>query len=210
MEETHETTLAQALADHLRAASGDRHASDAINAVVAACRLRLEKFASRLLLGHPEIRRGGHDTDDIVQDASVRLWRALEQVKPESERHLMALASMKVRQQVIDLARKYRGPRSSPENRAMSVVHRDGREVHLVDEATDAATGFYTLDDWTRLHAAIDRLPEDLREVFAMRFYLGAKVTHIATVLACDTRTVKRRWAKAVDRIARDAGIPKL
>lgn len=204
MKEVRKTTLAQALADH------HRGGGDSINAIITACGQRLEKFARRLLGGHPEIRQGGHDTDDIVQNASVRLWQALQQVKPESERHLMALASMKVRQQVIDLARKYRGPRSSPENRATGVIRRDGLEVHLVDEATDAMTGFHTLDDWARLHAAIDRLPEDLHEVFSMRFYLGAKVRQIATMLACDTRTVKRRWAKAIEYIARETGLPTL
>ena len=176
---------------------------EAINALLGACQSRIERLARHLLHFHPEIRRGFGDTLDIVQEASIRLWSALREMKPESERHLLATAAMKVRHQVIDLARKYRGPRSPIAGEVDNVVVVDGRERRLEEEAEDPVGDQHSLDEWTRFHAAVERLPAELKEPFMMRLYLGATVQRIAEVLGWKLKTVQRRLDKAKKAVMR-------
>ncbi len=174
-----------------------RGEADAIEQLLTACQARLKRLAHHLLQSHPEIRDGFGDTVDVVQEASLRLWRALREIQPESELHLMRLAAVQVRRQVIDLSRKYRGPRSPVAGRRSNVVDRNGQKVQVVEEAVDSGEGPTTLDDWTRLHAAFAGLPVRLRDPVKLRLYLGASVAEIATMLNCDRRTVERRLNEA-------------
>lgn len=170
---------------------------EAINALLVACQARIERLSRQLLHFHPEIRRGFGDTLDIVQEASLQLWEALRVMKFESERHLLATAAMKVRHKVIDLARKYGGPRSPIAGEVDNVVKREGREFHIEEEAEDPVGDQHSLDDWTRFHEAVKRLPAELKEPFMMRLYLGATTQRIAEVLGCSSRTVDRQLDRA-------------
>ena len=187
------------LADSL--ASLHRGDADAMNELIEACQTRLQRLSSRLLQSHPECRDGWGDTNDLVQEASISLWRALCELKPDSERHLYALAALQVRRRVIDLARKFSGPRSPVANRDTNVIARPEGEIVRSDNAVAPLTDAESLEDWARFHAAVDELPKNLGEVFSMRFYLGAGQEQIAATFGCDVRTVRRRWRQAVEQI---------
>jgi RNA polymerase sigma factor (sigma-70 family) len=187
-------SLAEVLAAHARGEPG------ANTLLLAACKAQIEKLARRLLRGHQEIRRGAHDTVDIVSLAWQRLAQALESVRPESEQHLMALAAMQVRRTVIDLSRKFGGPRSPVKHQLTNVVVHDSRMIERVKEAAQASDGLDTLE-MALFHEEVDRLPAELRQVFELRFYLGASVVDVARMVACDPRTVKRRWKLAKDQL---------
>jgi len=193
--ESLESNLAAALAAHRRGDPG------AIDGLLSACQGRMEKLARRLLRGHPEIRLGGRDTGDIFSQAWLRLWKALQTVRPESERHLMALAVRQVRWEVIDLSRKFGGPRSPDRGRVENAAMQDTRWISLLDAAVADIESPTELDRMTRFHQHVDRLPEELREVFSMRFYLGATVEDVARAVGCCNRTVKRRWKEAKERL---------
>ena len=49
-------------------------------------------------------------TDDVCQNALMRLCRALQDITPGSVREFFRLAAMQVRRELIDLARHYYGP----------------------------------------------------------------------------------------------------
>ena len=49
-------------------------------------------------------------TDDVLQNALVRLCRALEAAPPEDARHFYHLAELQIRRELLDLANRYRGP----------------------------------------------------------------------------------------------------
>ena len=193
--------LAKVLADDLAALQhGD---PDALNRLIAACQVQIEHLARRQLRNHPEFRDGFNDTDDIVQEASVSLFKALQHLQPESEQHLFNLAAMQVRRRIIDLTRKFRGPQSPVALRATNVVrHADG-DIVRSEQAAAAATAPSLLDDWEGFHQVVDSLPEKLQTTFSMRFYLGAKPTDIAQTLGCDVRTVRRYWSAAKEEIHR-------
>lgn len=183
-----------------RLAAGDLSARDRI---LELCATRLRALASRMLDRYPTVRRWD-DTDDVFQNAALRLHRTLAAVRPQAPRDLMMLAAAQVRRELLDLARRYAGPQSHAAHHATNLV--------AADIDPDAAP-FHTdrspapdehLDRWSQFHAAIDELPAESREMFLLVWYLGADQKTIARLLDCSERTVRDRWRAARDAV-RDA-----
>lgn len=157
---------------------------------------RLRGIAHRMLRTFPRVRRWD-ETDDIVQNAAMRLYRALSQTTPLDPRGLIGLAAVQVRRELLDLARKHAGPESYAANHETNVQRVDGRETPKIEAAKDLADPADRLDRWTRLHEAAEALPADERDVFHLVWYMGLKQEEIANLLGCAVRTVKRRWESA-------------
>ena len=66
-----------------------------------------------------------------------------------------------------------------------------------VDEAedNDSAEEAVPIERWEEFHVAIESLPEDLREVFRMVWYLGLDREAAAKAMGCSVRTLGRMWA---------------
>jgi RNA polymerase sigma factor (sigma-70 family) len=176
-----------------RLRSGDIKARDEL--IVFACE-RMRGIAHRMLRTFPTVRRWD-ETDDIVQNAAVRLDRALRDTIPSEPRGLVGLAATQVRRELLDLAKKYRGPESIGANQETN-YQRLGDDLRAkIDDAADPRETDDQLERWTQLHYSADKLPEDEREVFHMCWYLGLKQEEIASLLGCSIRTVKRRWEAA-------------
>ncbi len=89
-----------------RFASGD---DSALNDLLLQAADRLEKLARSMLSDFTRVRRW-EETADIVQNASVRLFRAFQTTRPTDVRGFFALAALQIRRELIDLARHYFGP----------------------------------------------------------------------------------------------------
>jgi RNA polymerase sigma-70 factor (ECF subfamily) len=200
-EDTGEQELAECLA---RLAAGDLAVRGRI---IELCAGRLRRLAHRMLRRFPNVRRWD-DTDDVFQNAALRLHRALGQLDSAAPRSVMALAATQLHRELIDLARKHAGPASYAANHGTNVVRhgqdRDDAPRH-VDRAADAAG---PLDRWEEFHAAVERLPDESREVFHLVWYLGADQKTIATLVGCSERTVKTRWREAREAIRTALDVP--
>lgn len=173
----------------------------AIELLVTHCQKRIEYIASKLLRAHPEVRRW-EETGDVVQESSLRLLAALRARHPESECHLLRLAALQVRRELIDLVRHYKGPQSPVAQLETNSFKDDGNVFMRVDHvsAKDAET-VTASERWERFHAAVADLPDEERQVFEMTWYLGVDQATIAGLKGCSTRTVKRRWQEAQNSI---------
>ena len=194
-------TISAALAECLqRLERGDLTVRDRI---IELCSSRLHALAHRMLGRFPRVRRW-EDTDDVFQNAAMRLHRALGGMQLDSPRSIMALAATQLHRELIDLARRHAGPSSYAANHGTNVMPQaatdDGPEQYIDNRpASDT-----NLDRWTLFHEAIGNLPEDEREVFHLVWYLGADQKTIASLLDCSERTVKSRWRSAREAV-RDA-----
>ena len=186
-----------------RLAKGDDSARQDI---LEVCNDRLRELSSRLLGKFAKVRRWDN-TDDVAQNAAMRLYRALGDTVPDSPRGLMGLMATQIQRELIDLARKHAGPMSYAQNHDTNVA-RDGMNsgVFLVDEAEDSGDGLeeeLPLERWESFHAAVENLPEEHREVFRLVWYLGADRETAAKTLGLSVRTVGRRWQEAREMVAR-------
>lgn len=152
---------------------------------------RLRALASRLLAGFPRVRRF-EDTDDVLQNAVLRLVRAVEEVKPPSLRDFLGLASLQIRRELLDLSRHYYGPLGHGANVDSVGSKHPAREP--AGELSDDAE----LEQWTELHRRVDELPEPERETFDLLYYQGLPQAETATLLGVSIRTVQRRWQSAL------------
>lgn len=180
-----------------RLAAGDAGARDDLIAV--ACE-RMRAIAHRMLGRYPTVRRYD-DTDDVMQNALVRLHRALGSVTPESPDRLLGLAALQIRRELTDLARKHAGPESEAAHHETDSFERHGNRISRVAETVAAAEPAAAVDRWTRLHETAAALPEDERRLFEVAWYLGARQEEAARILGCSLRTVKRRWDRIKQRL---------
>jgi RNA polymerase sigma-70 factor (ECF subfamily) len=178
------------LVDRMRA--GDQTAADELFGRLGD---RLERLARKMLRGFPAVRRW-EQTPDLLQEASLRLLRALREVRPDSTRQFFALAGVQIRRELLDLTRHYRA--------VNAVHHTDGAAASggaPAHEPADPAPGWDELEQWCAVHRQIGGLPEGEREVVDLLFYQGLTKAEAAELLGVDVRTIQRRWNAALGRL---------
>lgn len=180
-----------------RAGSGD---AAAINALLNHTCDRLTILTRRMLGDFQRVRRWA-ETADVLQNALVRLVNALRDVKPQSPREFLALATLQIRRELIDLARQYYGPHGIGANYD-SKVAKDGSGPQMPEKA-DLSHEPSSLAQWSELHQHIDALPEEEREVVGLVFYQGMEQAEAAAVLSVSVRTLQRRWHAALCKLHR-------
>lgn len=192
-------TLSAALATALaRLAAGDMAARDTIIELVAG---RLRSLAHRMLARFPNVRRWD-DTDDVFQNAALRLHRSLGQMALTEPRSVIAMAATELHRELLDLARRHAGPMSYAANHGTNVLPAAARGDHEGERYVDrAATCDEALDRWTAFHRAVEELAPPQREVFDMVWYLGCDQKTVAAALGCSERTVKSRWKEAREAV---------
>lgn len=178
-----------------RLRAGDDSARDAL--IEHACD-RLSHMIQHRMQDYPVVARWEHK-DDVLQQAAMRLYRSLSAVKPENARAFMGLASTQIRRELIDMARKLRGPEGLAANLATDAAQRgvDSGKAAPLYEGPDDATGPTTLRQWTEFHQYVEQLPCEEREVFDLCFYQGMTRIDAAGLLGISERTVKRRFQSA-------------
>jgi RNA polymerase sigma-70 factor (ECF subfamily) len=150
-----------------------------------------------MLKGYPRLKRW-EQTDDIMQNAAVRLYRALEQVRPATAADFFRLAALNIRRELLDLAKHYYGPRGRGRKHATVGRKPDAEnEAPAAQEPPDAGGEPERLAAWTEFHRQIERLPEEERETFDLLWYQGLSQVEAAALLNVSDRTIKRRWQSA-------------
>ena len=189
-----------------RLAAGDQCARDKI---LEVCNERLRELSSRLLGKFSKVRRWDN-TDDVAQNAAIRLYRALGETVPDSPRGLMGLMAVQIQRELIDLARKHSGPMSYAANHGTNARDGSQGDVFHVDEAAQKSDSDsdeeLPLERWESFHVAVEQLPDEHREVFKLAWYLGLDQNAMAKTLGLSRRTVQRKWQEAQEMIAKTMG----
>jgi RNA polymerase sigma factor (sigma-70 family) len=190
----------QSCIDRLR--SGDASAREELLAHAAE---RLRRLTRKMLRDFPGVHRW-EETDDVLQNASLRLCRALAEVQPLTVADFFRLAAAQIRRELIDLARRYSGTEGLGANHASVAGAATAPAVELALNPTDDTHDPGRLAGWTDFHCEIGALPAEEREAFDLLFYQGLSQVQAATVLEVSERTIKRRWQSARLRLVRSLG----
>ncbi|MCI0458586.1 MAG: sigma-70 family RNA polymerase sigma factor [Gemmataceae bacterium] len=179
--------------DRMRA--GDASARDELLRAVSQ---RLERLARQMLRRFPGVARW-EQTDDVLQNALLRLLRALQEVRPASMRDFFGLAATQMRRELLDLARHYQGP----EGLGAHHISRHLEPPSAADsqapvaEPADRAEADADLELWSAFHQAVEQLPAEEREVVSLVFYHGLTQAEVAALSGVAERTIRRRWRSA-------------
>jgi RNA polymerase sigma-70 factor (ECF subfamily) len=174
-----------------RMRAGDRAAGDELFRHLGG---RLKRLAGKMLRGFPAVRRWT-GSDDVLQNATLRLLRAMQEVSPDSTAKFFGLATKAIRRELLDLKRHYCGPQG------MGAHHQTDGPDRPAREPVDPAPGPDELEEWCEFHAQVERLPAEERAVVDLHFYQGLSKAEAAELLGVDIRTVQRRWNAALQRL---------
>jgi RNA polymerase sigma-70 factor (ECF subfamily) len=182
------TTQVRLQLDRLRA--GDEASRDELLRI--SCR-RLGRLARKMLRSFPGVRRW-EQTDDVLQNAALRLWRALDAVQPASVHEFITLAAVQIRRELIDLARHYDGPLGAGRHH----VGQGGPD----DSGAPPEPGTDTHDPahlatWTEFHHVVEALPDEEKEIVDLLWYQGLPQADAAALLGVTERVVRYRWRLA-------------
>lgn len=180
-----------------QAATGDEAALDAL--LRHSCD-QLTRLTRRMLGDFQRVRRWAQ-TDDVLQNALLRLLSALREVKPKTPREFLALATLQIRRELIDLARHYYGPQGIGANQDSR--HAKDSCSPRTEARADESQEPCSLAQWSELHQQIDALSEEEREIVGLLFYQGLSQAEAAEVLNVSLRTVQRRWHTALCQLHR-------
>jgi RNA polymerase sigma factor (sigma-70 family) len=190
----------QACLDRLR--RGDDSAQSAL--LECACE-RLTRLARKMLRGYPQVQRS-EETDDVLQNALMRLQRALETTSPVSVRSFVNLAAVQIRRELIDLARHYDGPNGMGAHHESQVLTNGWRESPEEQIAAADTNDPERFEAWTRFHRTVESLNDEDREVFDLLWYQGLTQGEASEVLGLSEKTVNRRWVAARMRLGMALG----
>src|SRR4051794_29215767 len=137
----------------------------------------VERFSPRLRYFLRKMLSSADGAEDALQDVWLDVLR-----------HLPRLADPQAL-----VAWLYRIAR----DQAFGRLRKRGRAEQLLDEASviDAAAdeGDFSPEDAARIHAALDELPAEQREVLVLRFLEEMSYEEIARVVGCQLGTVRSR-----------------
>jgi RNA polymerase sigma-70 factor (ECF subfamily) len=158
---------------------------------------RLTRLTRSMLKGFSRVRRW-EQTDDVFQNATLRLYRALSEVRPATVGDFYRLAALNIRRELLDLSKHYYGPRGQGLHHAsLGPDQESGSRSPAVADAPDTSAEPGQLAIWTEFHQQIEQLPEEERVLFDLLWYQGLGQAEAAEVLQVSLRTVKRRWQSA-------------
>lgn len=143
--------------------------------ILEICNDRLRELSHRLLGKFAKVRRWD-DTDDVAQNAALRLYRALAETVPDSPKGLMGLMATQIQRELLDLARKHSGAMSYAYNHGTNVREGSSGPEHIVEGVADEGATLneeIPLERWELFHRTVEGLPEESREVFKLGWYLG-------------------------------------
>jgi RNA polymerase sigma-70 factor (ECF subfamily) len=166
--------------------------SAAVNELLDHAAVRLEHL-TRKMLGSFGVVRRHEQTGDVLQNALIRLTRALQDGVPEDARHFFRLAALQIRRELIDLARHYKG-KNPVSIDAPEQDRRGGAEEFAPSEHTNDPR---RVAEWTEFHRLVQELPEKEREVVDLLLYNGLSQQEAAETMQVDVRSVKRYWQRA-------------
>jgi len=127
--------------------------------------------------------------DEMLSAVVERLMKAMREARPTNVRQFFALAGQHMRWELNDMARR--------------LDERPGA-VELPEELADAAVSSQTglTPDARRIFEAIDRLPDDEREVFDLVRIQGMSQAEAARVLEVSPMTVMRRLNRGLQSLS--------
>jgi RNA polymerase sigma-70 factor (ECF subfamily) len=190
-EPSSQTLLIQSYLDRLR--DGDETARGEL---LECASERLRGLARKMLRAYPRVHRW-EETDDVLQNAALRLHRTLGQIAPATPRDFFRVAALNIRRELLDLAKHYFGPHGHGAKHASGGPADSSAGATEPADPGDLSTEPSRLAAWGEFHEQIGALPDEEREVFDLLWYQGLNQAEAAELLGVSERTIKRRWQSA-------------
>jgi RNA polymerase sigma-70 factor, ECF subfamily len=179
---------------------------EALGEVLEAYRAYLLLIANRQL--DPELRAKG-GASDVVQETFLEAQRDFAGFHGHSEDELQAWLRQLLLHNVANFARRYRGTDKRRLNREVGLEPEtpSGQGDRGLAADTPSPSGHAIADEEVRaLHAALEKLPDDYRQVIVWRYQEGLGFDEIAQRFERSENAVRKLWFRAVERLEQELG----
>jgi RNA polymerase sigma factor (TIGR02999 family) len=166
--------------------------SAARNELVGLAYERLRLLARKMF--HHDFPRLGnlHETDSILHQAVLRLFRALQEVQPPSVHDFLTFSAAQIRRVLQDMARQ-----QDRRGRKMDEWNASGPALAAHQDLEDTTLDPSQLAQWSEFHQKVRELPDEEREVVDLYWYQGLTQAETARILGIHEKAVSRRWIRA-------------
>lgn len=171
--------------------AGDAEAKEEILRCTAERLLALTRNMKR---GYQSVARW-EQTEDVYQNAMIRLHRALESLELNDLRHFLRLAALQIRRELVDLSRHHK--RKNQLHHTHRPGSEDSNDSPAENQAADPEGNPENIADWGAFHEAIEQLEEKEREVVELLWYHGFNQTSAASVTDLSVKQIRTLWRKA-------------
>ncbi len=185
------TAAVQSLLDRIR--EGDQ---PAIQVLLSATLERLRTLAKKIAGNIPRVKQF-EQTDDLLQNSMVRLWKAFERHHPPTPLDYYRLASAIMRRELIDMSRHYFGAQGMGANQVRAPQTADTGGESPIDFQGDETSEPQKLGRWTEFHQYVEGLGDEERTLFDLLWYQGLSLDAAAQIIGSSERTTRRRWKAA-------------
>lgn len=169
----------------------------AVNELVTRAYDRLDKLVKKIK--NESFGAVPHASDSVLNEAYLRLAKALETVAPPTPADFFRFAAYKVRQTLLDIVE---ADRREAARLAVPPAPEPGESDAPPYEPGTSTLGPERLAMWSELHRRVEELPEEVREVFVQHYYLGLSQAEISEGLGLHPKRVSRLWLDATGRLA--------
>ncbi|WP_296456317.1 sigma-70 family RNA polymerase sigma factor [Rubinisphaera sp.] len=177
--------------------AGDEAAKEEL---ITAAYNRMMAMTRKIKRSYQNVNRW-EQTEDIFQQAAVRMHKALVSMEINDEQHFWRLTAQHIRWTLIEVSRKHYGPNGVGKNHvSVGNVMRDegaGAENDFAFDPAEVTGDIHAMETWGDFHQMIERLPEEERQVVDLLWYHGMTQDAAAKVLKITTRRFRRLWRQA-------------
>ena len=191
MSEENTTAVVQRYLDAL---AGDTPPDAVVRALLDRAARRLEALCRNLLArGYPRLMQPPLNLrpDEMLGAVVERLLKAVREVRPQTVRQFFGLVNQHMRWELNDLARRL--------DEQPNVV-----ELHEGMAPAPASSDSALTPVGRRMLDAIDKLPEEEREVFGLVRIQGLTRAEAAEILGVSAKTVQRRLNRSLLILAQE------
>jgi RNA polymerase sigma-70 factor (ECF subfamily) len=176
---------------------------EALGRLLEACRNYLLVIARQEL--DPGLRAKGGGSD-LVQETFLEAQRDFRAFHGQTEGELRAWLKELLYNNVVNFARRFRETRKREIDREQALDTGMGSGLAGADPTPSKNASNREEDQLVR--EALDRMPEDYREVLLLRFREGLAFEEVARRMGRSLNAVHKLWARAVERVQREIHEP--
>jgi RNA polymerase sigma-70 factor (ECF subfamily) len=137
------------------------------------------------------IARNASDAEEAAQDGFVKAWRALGRFREGAP----------FRPWLLRIVANEASNRRRSAGRRASLALRAAAHEPSGDAAPSPESALLSAEQRSALLAAVDTLPDEQRDVVALRYFLALSEAEVAETLGIPQGTVKSRTARALERL---------
>jgi RNA polymerase sigma-70 factor (ECF subfamily) len=171
-------------------------AGEALGRLLESCRGYLLMVAEGELAADVKVKEAA---SDLVQDTFLEAQRDFLQFHGKGETELLAWLRRLLLNNVANVTRRYRTDKRSVEREAAL----DG-QTNLVAAADSPSGQAVANEQAAALTRALERLPEDYRQVLRLRYEEGREFEAIAEMMGRSANAVRKLFARAVERVQQE------